>query len=240
MKLNAYAGKTDQGPFLNINEDVFDLDLSHSLFMVIDGFGLGGMGRICAEKIAESIKIEYAKINDDPDSTLSFFYAPQYFLEGNALINAVLLSHQLLYKENQKREHSKRVGAGGIFLSCSERVVSILSVGNCQAYYCSSNTIIKIINEDVIKFDQKAEIDIPLNAFGFYEHLNFTYREVRPSSGDHIVFFTDGVYKFLLEDEIKNTVEKNSGHLYNALEEMFELANARNNLDNQGGFILQF
>ncbi|MCY4644884.1 MAG: hypothetical protein OXB88_09725 [Bacteriovoracales bacterium] len=243
MKLNAYAGKTDKGPYLEINEDLFDLDLSKNIFMLIDAFGGAGQGDLCAKKIVENMKKEYSRINDDPDSTLSFFYAPQYFLEGNALINAALMTHQLIYNENMEKEMGKRAGASGVFLSLSKNVINILSIGVCRIYHCSLGKIKKICGEDSIDFthgENETNMKIPLGAFGLYNYLHFCFREIKPHPGDYLILLTDGVYSLLDKDEINHIINKNADHLNRALKEMFDSANSRNNLDNQSGLILQF
>ena len=44
MELSSYYGKTDQGPYLNINEDDILIDLEARLFGVFDGLGGGSIG----------------------------------------------------------------------------------------------------------------------------------------------------------------------------------------------------
>lgn len=243
MKLRAYASKTDKGPYFEVNEDLFDVDLSQNLFMLIDAFGGAGQGDTCAEHIVRHVREMYSRISSDPDSTLPFFYAPQYLLEGNALINAALSTHQLICQENAGKEMSKRAGASGVFLSFSENIVNILSVGCCQAYHYSLGKIQKVYQEDSLNFvnpTAKENIKVPLNAFGLYDYLHFIFREAKVLSGDYLILLTDGVYHFLDQDEMKAIVEKNTENLNDAISEMFALANKRSNLDNQSGMILHF
>ena len=242
MKLNAYASKTDKGPYLDINEDLFSVDLIENLFMLIDAFGGAGQGNVCAQKIADSVREIYSRLSD-PDSTRPFFYAPQYLPEGNGLINAVLASHQSLYKENIAKKMPERAGAGGVFISFSENIINALSVGNCRAYLYSLGKMWKVFEEDSLRFKGsavQAQMRVPLSAFGLYDYLPFTFKEVYANPGDYLILLTDGVYSLLDQDEIKALLEKNTSDLHCALSEMFSLANRRNNLDNQSGMILSF
>ena len=116
MKLKAYAAKTDKGPYFDINEDLFDVDLSQNFFALIDAFGGSGQGDICATKIIQYMRENYSQVSSDPDSTLPFFYGPQYLLEGNALINAALSTHQIICQNNAEKMMSERAGQVAFFL----------------------------------------------------------------------------------------------------------------------------
>ena len=41
MELKSIVAKSHQGPFLQVNEDAYDFDLEHKLYMLFDGFGGG-------------------------------------------------------------------------------------------------------------------------------------------------------------------------------------------------------
>ena len=243
MRLKAYAGKTHKGPFLEVNEDSFDVDLSQELFMVVDAFGGAGHGDQCAKTITANMKKVYSHMSGDPDSTHPFFYAPQYLIEGNALINAAISSHQLILDENKKKEITKRSGASGVFLSLSENVANILSIGNCQTYYYSLGKVTKVYEPDSLSvsgpYTQRGP-RIPFNAFGLYDYLHFNFKELRANEGDALIMLTDGVYNRLDGDEIRVMVEKNTQNLNGAISQMFALANKRNNFDNQSCIILSF
>ena len=243
MKLKSYACKTDKGPFFEINEDLFEVDLSENLFMLIDAFGGAGQGDLCAKKIIENMKKIYSHVSGDSDATLPFFYGHQYLLEGNALINAAFSTHQILCEENSEKTMSERSGASGVFLSFSENLVNILSIGNCQTYCYSMGEIFKVYQEDSLDFISSTNshnLNIPLNAFGFYDYLHFTFKEIKVYPGDYLVMLTDGVYSFLSADEIKAIVEDHADNLNKAIIKMFALANERNNLDNQSCMVLGF
>lgn len=103
MRLKSFSAHSDQGPYLQINEDSYDFDLDNNLYMILDGFGGVGVGDIAISSLKENIKKFYTQVSEDPDATLPFFFSPKYLLEGNALINSILYSHNLLVKENMKK-----------------------------------------------------------------------------------------------------------------------------------------
>ena len=138
---------------------------------------------------------------------------------------------------------SQRAGASGVFLSFSENIVNILSVGTCQAYHYSLGKLEEVYQEDslhCINPITKENFKVPLNAFGLYDYLHFIFKEVKMSSGDYLILMTDGANHLLDKDEMRAILERNTENLSNAISEMFLLANKRNNLDNQSAIILGF
>lgn len=77
-EIKSYAMKTHQGPFLNLNEDLVEVDLVNNLFMVIDGFGGSNIGDKAASMVRDSLKRSFTKIASDPDSTLPFYFSHKY------------------------------------------------------------------------------------------------------------------------------------------------------------------
>ncbi len=152
MKIKAISAQTDQGPFLQVNEDAYDFDLENNLYMVLDGFGGAGIGDVSVSALKENMKKFYTNIASDPDSTLPFFFSPKYLVEGNALINAMLYSHNILVKENMQKETARRGGASGIFLSKAESILTLASVGNCVAFLYRKGIFRRIFIEDSFKF----------------------------------------------------------------------------------------
>ncbi|MCY4524072.1 MAG: PP2C family serine/threonine-protein phosphatase, partial [Halobacteriovoraceae bacterium] len=132
--LRSYAAKTDQGPYLQINEDGHLIDYAHGLFLVLDGFGGSGIGDKTTTLVKENLKKFYLKIGGDPNATLPFFHSPKYLLEGNALINAMYYAHMEVIKHNTEKKISSRGGACGIGVALSKNMLTFSSAGNCMAY----------------------------------------------------------------------------------------------------------
>ena len=153
MRLKSLSAHSDQGPFLEINEDTYDFDLDNNLYMLLDGFGGVGVGDIAITALKENIKKFYTQISEDPDATLPFFFSPKYLIEGNALINAMLYSHNLLVKDNMSKEVAHRAGASGIFMSKSESIMTLASVGNCTSYLYRKGIFKKIFCFTRISFN---------------------------------------------------------------------------------------
>jgi PPM family protein phosphatase len=245
MRIKSLSAESDQGPFLQINEDSYDFDLDNNLFMVLDGFGGVGIGDIAITKLKENIKKFYGQVAEDPDATLPFFFSPKYLLEGNALINSMLYSHNLLMKENMQKEISARAGASGVVMSKAESILTLASVGNCASYLYRKGIFKKIFIEDSFAFLSKNDYEshlktMPLSGFGLFPDLYYQVKEVRLFEGDLIVLLTDGVYARLEEDEIKDIITNPRLEPKKKIAELFSMANGRGNIDNQTAMILEF
>jgi serine/threonine protein phosphatase PrpC len=246
MQLKAYAVKTDQGPYLNINEDGYEFDIIENFYFLMDGFGGSGVGDKCVEEIKQNMRGFYNKIAQDPDSTLPFFFSPKFLIEGNALINAMIFTHKKIFEQNMKVDMSKRAGSSGIFAIKHESIFTFASVGNCMGYLLRSGSIQKIFIPDdfnLLSSDQfeKHYRTMPLSAFGLFSDLYYQVKEVRVEKGDAFILLSDGVHSRLAEHEILHYLEKNeSGDQQKILETLFDLANKRGNLDNQTAMLLQF
>ena len=245
MRLKSFVAHSDQGPFLQINEDAYDFELENNLFMVLDGFGGVGSGDIAVSKLKENIKKFYTQISSDPDCTLPFFYSPKYLIEGNALINAMLFSHQSLMRDNASKEVALRAGASGLFAAIGESILTLSSVGNCTAFLHRQGVLTKIFIEDSFQFLSNDTCDahlksMPLSGFGLFPDLYYQVKEVRLYSGDIIIIMTDGAYSRVIQDEIKSIVSNPNKELKEKIVELFALSNGRGNLDNQTAMILEF
>lgn len=245
IELKSYGLLTHQGPHLNLNEDMVEVDLANNLYMLIDGFGGSNIGDKAALIIRDSLKRSYTKIATDPDSTLPFFYSHKYLIEGNALINAFHVAHQNMSRENESKSMNNRGGGSALGAALAENILTLVSTGNCSAYLYRKGHITTEIIPDTLKSLSRDSFSsylhtTPMSGIGLFEDLHYQVRELKIASGDLIVLLTDGVYARLSESEIKYTIEKNLDNELDMIKELFKLANDRGNMDNQSGLVLQF
>jgi len=245
IELKSYGLQTHQGPHLNLNEDLVEVDLAHNLFIMLDGFGGSNIGDRAAMMIRDNIKRFYTKIAVDPDSTLPFYFSHKYLIEGNALINAFQATHQLMTRDNEQKNLENRGGASVLAGALSENILTLVSTGNCAAYlFRKGHLTLEIIPDSLNSLSrdtfQPYLHSIPLSGIGLFEDLHFNVRELKLAKGDQIIFFTDGVYARLGIEEIRYCIEKNLDNELEALKDLINLSNERGNLDNQSGLILTF
>ena len=245
VTLKRYALNSHQGPYLNINEDLCDVDLANQLFMIFDGFGGSGIGDTLVKELCEETKKFFLKVGGDKDATMPFYYSNRYTLEGNAILNAVHLVHRNLFKKNQKLDFNKRGAASAIIATISEGLLFFAGIGNCSCFLIRQGNMNKIIEEDTLKFFSLSEFSseyktAPMNAIGLFEDLQVQTREIKINEGDTFLFLTDGVYARLQISEIKYMIESIDKKGMELLDTLFYTANARGNVDNQSALLLRF
>lgn len=245
IELKSYGLLSHQGPHLNLNEDLADVDLVNNLFMVVDGFGGSNIGDRAAGIIRDSLKRSYTKIASDPDSTLPFFYSHKFLIEGNALINALHVAHQNVSRENENKNMSNKGGGSVIGAALAENVLTLVSTGNCTAYLYRKGNLSHEVLPDSLRSLSRDRFSsylhtAPMSGVGLFEDLHYQVRELKISAGDLVLLFTDGIYARLEESEIKYTVEKNLNNEMEIIKDLISFANERGNLDNQTALLLQF
>ncbi len=245
INLKSYSANTNQGPFLQVNEDDIDIDLVNKLFLIFDGYGGTGIGDKSVAQLKNDIKSFYLKFGQDPDSTMPFFYSPKYNLEGNALINSLHNAHKNLKEENQKKELSLRGGSSIIAGALSSKLLTLVSIGNCESYLYRKNHLEMITSPDSLatltQDKYKAFLQTtPLSGLGLFEDLQMEVKELKILEGDLVVLLTDGAYSRINSEELKYIIEEHTFTLPKKVEELFKLSNSRGNLDNQSCIFLQF
>lgn len=245
MRLKAYAAQTDQGPYLQVNEDGYDFDFDNELFMVLDGFGGSGVGDRAVDKLKQEIKNFYTQISDDPNATMPLYYNPRNLLEGNAILNSLMSAHQNLLKSNLEKPVNQRAGASAIVAVKADSLMVLVGIGNCCAYHFRQGKLSKVITEDTFQYLAKDQFHpkfrtSPMSALGMYPEMGHQLREIRLAPGDKVVLLTDGVYAQLSEDELLYTLNRAAPDANERVNSLLKLSNSRGNTDNQTAMILEF
>ena len=245
IKLKSYSANTNQGPFLQVNEDDIDIDLANKLFLIFDGYGGTNIGNNCVQSLKKDIKTFYTKFGDDPNATMPFFYSPKYNLEGNALINALHSAHKSLKDENMKKEYGLRGGASMIGGGLSDQLLTLVSIGNCTSFLYRKNHLeIITIPDSLATLTQEKYMahmqTSPLSGMGLFEDLQMEVKELKLIEDDMVILMTDGAYSRINNEELKSIIEGHESNLAKKIDEVFTLSNTRGNLDNQSCIFLQF
>lgn len=244
LDLKSYSMVSNQGPYLQLNEDSVESDLVNGLFFVIDGFGGANIGDRAVTKIKEDLKKFYSNIGGDPDSTLPHFYSARYSIESNAMINSIYYSHHFLRDENSKKPMSERAGASVLMAALTDNLVSLVGVGNCRAILLRGGNIKEVCSPDNMElvcgdFYDRQFHTMPNSALGLYDDFSFMAKEIRIQADDMVVMMTDGAYSRISDDELKQILTKPVRH-NQKIDDIFHLVNSRGNMDNQSVIVLEF
>ena len=245
VELKEYIALASPGPFLQINEDIVDVDLVNNLFLLLDGFGGSGIGDRAVEKIKKDIKSFYSQAGQDSDATLPFAFSHKHLIEGNILINSVCYAHERIKQENAQKDMAERAGAGGIVGSMAENIMTFLCTGNGIAYLYREGQLSLICRPDNLEMvagfsSQKYFCTSPASGFGLFDKVHFEISEVRVFEEDLFIVFSDGIYSRIHENELEDILGSPSPGHGRTVERLMELANSRGNMDNQSAIFLQF
>lgn len=234
--LKSYTYKTLQGPYLNLNEDYISVDFSSSLFLLIDSFGGQGIGdRIC-QYIDSNFSNYYNHLTSDPDSTLPLFFSPQFFIETNALANALKRVHQDIFVENMRQEPRFRGGASLTALSISDGYLHLCSLGSNAVIILSEDNYRMV---DLPELTGDGELKVVDNALGLYEHVQFNLKDIKVNQGEKVLILSDGIHSSFSPSELQViAVESTSNE--DLLNNLIGISNSRGNKDNLSGILLNF
>lgn len=245
VSLKSYSLKTNQGPYLQLNEDDVHVDLLNKLYLIFDGFGGSGLGDHAVRVAKETLSDFYNSFSEDHDKTLPFFYNPRFLLEGNALINAFRLAHQKIHENNLSKKESLYGGSSSIAMLQKENLLFCVSSGNCMGVKISRAKAEEVIPPDCFRYFKKDKEDLPFftapkSGLGLFPELDFRVHEIKVFEGDQFLLLTDGVYSKVGMDEIVYTLSKQDLAWSEKIDELFKMANDRGNVDNQSGILLNF
>ena len=242
--LKNYTAKTDQGPWLQINEDAYLIDYTGGLFLILDGFGGSGVGDKIVDLAGKAIGRFYLKSGQDPDATLPFFYEHQYLLESNVLINSLYHAHHLIKKENGDKKLSACGGTSAIGVALSKNRLCLSSTGNCAAYLHRKGTLDYLVRPDgffSLTQDIRPDLfeNLPAGALGLFDDIHLNNSELQIAPGDLILLMTDGVHHLLGKEDIHHIIDEKTSDK-KKIESLFHLANSRGNKHNQTTVFLRF
>jgi serine/threonine protein phosphatase PrpC len=245
MKLKTYCAMSNQGPYLNVNEDNLEVDTSLNLFVLLDGIGGSQVGDECARQVKETIRKFYTKIGGDPNSTLPFYYNHKYLLEGNALINSMHYAHSVIVKQNREKQISQRAASSCLAAACSEHILTVASAGNIMGLLYRLGELYPFVLPDSINSGLTSEYEghfqtTPINGIGLFEELYLNTKEIKVHDEDLFIFLTDGAYSRIKNHELKHIIQQKDLLQEEKIQEIFDLVNSRDNLDNQSAIFLQF
>lgn len=261
--IKAYYAKTDKGPYLNINEDQYLVDLSNQLFGILDGFGGSGIGDVAGQNFLQQVKKTFGKIDQDRDATLNFFYDAKRTLECNFLVNALQKAHLDWFKNNKDKSIFQKSGASILFAVVSRDILTFVNVGKCYLFLLRNKKLKSLIIPDdsslvaetcMVNNEKDPAVSSlapdspganllkmswPTTTVGMYEFTSYQIKELRPQKDDIVLMLTDGLGDFIPENEYLSGVE-HTENLRDLSEWLSVKADQYGNKDNRTILVLKF
>lgn len=253
----AACGLSSAGRVRRHNEDSFEIDRDHELYVVADGMGGHSHGEVASRMAVEAIREFVRRAEDERDETWPFPFDPGLERHSNVLRAAVALAHDEVL--SAIRADGSLYGMGTTVVSCLVRgeTAAVAHVGDSRAYRFHDGRLELLtqdhtwVNEQVVAgFLSEAQArDHPLKnvvtrALGGDSDVSVDVAEVTLEPGDALLLCSDGLTTMLQDREIEALLashlqDRAEGALNGLCEALVAEANARGGHDNVTVLILR-
>jgi serine/threonine protein phosphatase PrpC len=245
MKLQLEAaGRTDVGLVRNNNEDNFDYDIQHGIFVLCDGMGGQAAGEL-ASKIAVETVLNYFR-STRPSSELDFppYAPPGISPRAKSLGNAVQLANQAIHEAAGNNPGQSGMGSTIVAVYAEGAQFSIANVGDSRIYLIRGPTIKQLTSDHSLVMEQvrrglmtleEAERsdmqNVIVRALGTEESVEADLADHELLPGDIVLLCSDGLSHYVKETSLLEVV-RSTRDLEQACAKLIEAAKSRLSDDN--------
>jgi serine/threonine protein phosphatase PrpC len=229
------AGSSDQGKKRDHNEDAFLLAPEHELFAIADGMGGYAAGEIASQLAVETVR--------DVFRSGEFGRLEEGFpRRGAELMAAVQRANARIRREAARDE--RKTGMGTTIVAArfapGKSRVYIAHVGDSRAYRIRDGEIRQLTTDHTLGAIgiQGSSANKLSRAVGVFDEIDVDLTIDEPLPGDHYMLCSDGLYKMVPENTIRQTIEAQSS-LERAVQDLITTANARGGRDNVSVVLLR-
>jgi PPM family protein phosphatase len=242
----AACGVSDPGRVRSHNEDSFEIDQEHELYVVADGMGGHTHGEVASRMAVDTIREFVCHAEEESDETWPFAYDPRLQRHSNVLRAAVGLAHDQVL--SAIRRDGSLYGMGTTVVSCLVRgdTAALAHVGDSRAYLFREGQLELLtqdhtwVNEQVVAgyLSEAQARDHPLKnvvtrALGGDSDVSVDVKEVALAPGDSLLLCSDGLTTMLKDQEIEAHLRQHARSALNgACETLVAEANTRGGHDN--------
>ena len=236
-------GLTDVGRSRTHNEDCFEIDARHRLFLVADGMGGHRYGEVASRVAVQAIR-EFVAATEESDQTWPFVLDTRLRRHSNLLKNAVRVAHDRVLSAIRKDRRLYGMGTTVVGFYLDADVAAVAHVGDSRAYRLRGGRLELLtqdhtwVNEQVVagylSEDQARSHplkNVVTRALGGERDVQVDVQEVRVEAGDLYLLCSDGLTTMLGDEEIAREAAA-AGTPRQVCERLVGRANARGGHDN--------
>lgn len=244
------CGLSDVGMIRSHNEDCFEIDPEHRLYVVADGMGGHNHGEI-ASRIAVKTIQEFVRKSLDNDATWPFSYDSNLKRHSNALKSAIRLAHDNVLVAIRKDTALSGMGTTVVGFLLDGRTAAVAHVGDSRVYRLRGEELDLLtedhtwVNEQVVAgflSEEQARAhplkNVVTRALGGESEVEVDVREVDVAAGDLYLLCSDGLTTMLGNAEIRERLTSERP-LDEVCKQLVTEANSRGGLDNVTVVLLQ-
>jgi protein phosphatase len=237
------SGLSDVGRARTHNEDYFEIDPEHRLYLVADGMGGHRYGEVASRVAVEAIR-EFVLRTGESDATWPFVLDSRLHRHSNLLKNAVKVAHDKVMSAIQQDHRLFGMGTTVVGFYLDNDVAAVAHVGDSRAYRLRNGSLELLtqdhtwVNEQVVAgylSEAQARVhplkNVVTRALGGERDVMVDLREVRVQPGDVYVLCSDGLTTMLSDAEIETEV-RGAGSVESLCRSLVARANTRGGHDN--------
>ncbi len=235
------AVRTDRGKVRSRNEDAFGIFPELQTYVVADGMGGQQGGVVASTLTVETICRALQDVDEHPHRTNGVKMPPSL-----SLLNAVQQAHAQVLELSRCQLSLLGMGTtvAAVSFSSSQQAAVICHVGDTRVYRLR-DTVLEQLTEDHTIGQQlvRAGLMSPqklttsryrhllTQAVGVSAEIHPAVRLETPQTGDLFLICSDGVYREIPDEEIRDTVQEAGTDLQQACDALVALANAHGGRD---------
>ncbi len=243
LRVKSY-GLTDTGLLRTHNEDCFDIDDDHQVYIVADGMGGHNHGEVASRVSVDSIR-EFISQSVDHDGTLPIGYDASLQAHSNRLKRSIHVAHDQVLAAI--REDGTLLGMGTTIVGAmlQNEVMAMAHVGDSRGYRLRDGHLELLtqdhtwVNEQVVAgylSEEQAKShplkNVVTRALGGDSEIVVDVMETDVRSGDLFLLCSDGLTTMLSDQEIHERITTPGDTLAEICHRMVQDANARGGFDN--------
>ncbi|MFY9825871.1 MAG: Stp1/IreP family PP2C-type Ser/Thr phosphatase [Thermoanaerobaculia bacterium] len=237
------CGLSDVGLTRAHNEDYFEIDPQHRLYVVADGMGGHSHGEVASQIAVTAIRDFVAK-TADKDTTWPFGMDTRLERHSNLLKMAVRTAHDHVLRAISKDGSLYGMGTTVVGLLISGETAAVAHVGDSRAYRLRGERLEQLtqdhtwVNEQVVAgFLSKEQArshplkNVVTRALGGESDVLVDVQELPVESGDVFLLCSDGLTGMLSDTDIRDRLVSGRS-LHEICRTLINDANNRGGIDN--------
>ena len=237
------CGLSDVGLTRAHNEDYFEVDPQHRLYVVADGMGGHSHGEVAAQLAVNSIR-DFVARSADRDTTWPFHVDSSLAHHSNLLKMAVEIAHDHVLRAITKDSALYGMGTTVVGVLLSGSTAAVAHVGDSRAYRLRGDRLEQLtqdhtwVNEQVVAgfLSREQARSHPLKnvvtrALGGESDVQVDLREIEIAPGDLILLCSDGLTGMLSDADIRDRLASGRS-LHEICRTLINDSNARGGIDN--------